>query len=307
MAISRKAVTEQTRAFLAKQGVHPSVRLGDTYDDLYLLMRRRQADAEFWQPLTELLRAVIRGAVEHEKAVFRTRPEARLLATWDVNELVERLREALALECEPAVDVEPAGTSNRSRRAWFTRSLTPSALGAFLLLGLVAGCDNGDGDASGSPSGGTTSTGGTGGVGGTIILSGIGGTTGCPYEASTTPSTSPLPAACEATDASALWTAIREACLYEQSKAQLFTCFASLKASWCDGLTTLFETQTPEQIAAELSTLLNCCDGASDYGVYESEYDAAMQQRLLEGMCYSVILYKGVAFPDEENAEGSPS
>jgi hypothetical protein len=61
----------------------------------------------------------------------------------------------------------------------------------------------------------------------------------------------------------------------------------------------LFKNETPQVIAAQLETLLTC------EGRLDSEFTTEARQRLIDGMLCTVILYKGVSFPESEK-ETSP-
>ncbi len=175
-------ITQRVRSFLAEQGadLRPWSGLQETYDELYGLLRRRQKDPEFWQPLKGLLKEVVASAADSQKRGPVTTAPGELLGSWQVDELVDDLRNALP---EDAV----------SARSDFTRTLSAAVLGGFLLLGLAAaGCGNGDSEAIPGGTGGTLGTGGsvtmvtgTGGVlgsggsgaGGSVVI-GTGGAVG---------------------------------------------------------------------------------------------------------------------------------
>jgi hypothetical protein len=157
-------ITQRVRFFLAGQGatLRPWTGLQETYDELYALLRRRRSDPEFWQPLKGLLQEVIDNAADSQR-----RDQAELLTSWKVDELVDKLRDAL-----PA-DAISTGRSD------FTRTLSTAVLGGFLLLGLAA-CGDDSATPSGRGSGGAVGSGGqitmVGGAGG-AGMGGAGGTT----------------------------------------------------------------------------------------------------------------------------------
>ncbi len=183
-----QTITHRVRTFLAREGVavEPWTGLGETYGELYELLQQRRDDPSFWPPLEALLRAVIEHATDPDTTVRLAAPEAELLTSQDVDELVQALRDAL-----PTTDAEATSLP----LAAFTQQLSPAVLGGFLLFGFVAaGCGDPDpteeaattGGASGHPpatgghseeTGGVFSTGGhtTGGTGGLANTGGTGG------------------------------------------------------------------------------------------------------------------------------------
>jgi len=127
--------------------------LSRNYDQIFALLQRKREDDEFWGPLTELLRDLVESVVRGKGAQVNMRPEVRLLALWDVNELAKWLRLALphAVEHEPA---EP-----QHRWSQMTRGLSPNALGLLLLLSLAASaCDSAPEMKAGVGAGGTTAS-----------------------------------------------------------------------------------------------------------------------------------------------------
>ena len=291
----RPTVTQRVRAFLYRHGarVRPWSGLDEIYGELYALLDRRRDDPSFWQPLAELVRSIVSAAASSRGRL--PAPQAELLASWDVDELVRRLRQALP-DSDGAVEGEP------EQRAWlrFTRTLSPAVLGGFLLLGLAASaCDSGDSTVSSSEddyqdagadadsaAGGAAATGVGGGaaslisVGGRPGMGGAGGAGG----------------GCDVGSSSVLGSAIDSSSLTAEEKQVLSECFAALGASWCVGLSELFETRPPEEIAGVLEEMLFCCDMNSS--VLDDEYSSATESRLLSGSLCMVVVYKGVAFPD---------
>jgi hypothetical protein len=148
--------TQRVRRFLSQQGavLRPWTGLKETYDELYALLRRRQGDPEFWQPLKALLQEVVDSAADSQRRGSGATPATELLDTWQVDKLVDELRDALP----------PEGNGASPTRVDFTRMLSSAVLGGFLLLGLAAAGCNGD-----SPGGGADLTGGSGGA---ITMSG---------------------------------------------------------------------------------------------------------------------------------------
>ena len=183
-------------------------------------------------------------------------------------------------------------------RSFGTLDTQTAVLSAFLLLGLGVGCSS-----SASPSGVSAHDSGVGSTGGSSFqLAGTGGAFVCTYPHSdagnVAVSDAGMPSACTSASAAALWTIIDDACLSSQDKQAIYAEFSDLKASWCDGLVELFKTESAAQIASQLETLIMC--GGQ---VVQSEYSTVIQQRLVQGMCNSVILYKGVSFPEPEDAQ----
>jgi hypothetical protein len=170
-------ITQRVRFFLSQQGatLRPWTGLQETYDELYALLRRRRSDPGFWRPLKELLHEVVDNAADSQRRGTRASTAAELLESWQVDALVDELRDALPNDV--------SGVS--SVRTDFTRTLSTAVLGGFLLLGLAAvGCgsnteENGAGGAMGSGgSGGHTTlvsgsggngAGGSSGVGGSVV------------------------------------------------------------------------------------------------------------------------------------------
>jgi hypothetical protein len=134
MTAIRPTTTQRVRAFLAEQGMAPRpwATLDETYAALYRLLRRRCDDNAFWRPLAGLMRDLVTDAADGPRHL--PAPQAELLKSWDVEDLVRDLRRALPGRCAPTGD---------HRR--FARSLAAPALGGFLVLGLAAaGCDQVD-------------------------------------------------------------------------------------------------------------------------------------------------------------------
>ena len=163
----------------------------------------------------------------------------------------------------------------------------------------------GNGGTISSAIGGASHTGGTqGGNSGTVGSTGGYGATGgaaltCQRDAGSAAgapagTTQPLPASCCVDTASALWHVIDDSTLTSSDKQTLYTCFAQLNATWCDGLVDLFKTQTSEVIAETLSDLLLCCRYVPNELSVEF---ATVRQEVINRMICNVALYKGVTFP----------
>ncbi len=256
-------ITHQVRAFLLSQGIDlkPWSGLDETYERLYELMARKKDDPGFWGPLSGLLASIIENATE-ERAGRLGEEQAELLRSWDVDRIVQDLREALA-------GARASGTPDG-----FASALPAQVMGGFLLLGLVAaGC------------GGSTSTVGDASA-----------------DLDAAAEAEPADASgehwsdgCELDHASVLYRTLDASEHDEYTKAELCTCFAGLNASWNDGLTELFETGTPDQIARALDEMIECC-WFDPYALSSDFADA--RDSLLDGtLCYMALPYRGVAFP----------
>ncbi len=282
-----QTITHRVRSFLAGQGVRiaPWSGLYATYAELHALLDRRRDDPAFWGPLEELLREILRQATAPEAERRLAAPAAELLGSWDAAALVASLRAAL-----PGAATRDGAPAYRS----FTRHLSPAVLGAFLVLGLAAaGCGEngyepiviggGGSGAADSGTGGTATSAGSaadGGTGGSIVLPASGGAAGAAAAA-----------ACVLADAAVLASTINDSDGSASAKASLCDCMTSLAQSWRDGLTALFETGTPEQIATALEEILVCCN----VGPQSEAFSASS---LLAGtLCEYAVVYKGVAFP----------
>ncbi len=284
-------VTQRVRAFLASHGapIKPWSSLEETYTTLYSLLRRRRDDPTFWEPLAQLLQEVIDSAVDPTRTKRLPAPQAELLASWDVEKLVDSLKAAL-----PPSDDLAGGNGgappDRLALGQFTAKLSTAMLGGFLLLGFVAaGCSD-DGPSEGAGGSG----GSAGGTPTNTYTTSTSASTSTSTSTSTSGRTGPWYEGCSLDDTSILWTTIDESSIDDHSKANLCDCFAGLNTSWEDGLTELFESETPENIASALYNLLNCCmDGEtlnSDYATQEAAF--------LDGsLCESQPIYKGVSFP----------
>jgi hypothetical protein len=137
----RPTTTQRVRDFLVAEGVaaQPWSSLDDTYAALYGLLRARSDDNSFWKPLSALLRDVVADAADGPRRL--PAPQAELLHSWDVEELVRDLRRALPGRCAPACDYRG-----------FSRTLAAPVLGGFLVLGLTAaGCDTPPGESGDTP------------------------------------------------------------------------------------------------------------------------------------------------------------
>jgi hypothetical protein len=289
----RPTITQRVRRFLAREGacLRPWAGLEETYDELYALLRRRRDDPEFWPPLTDLLQEIIESAVDRRRPGRLAPDQAELLGSWKVDELVAELRQAL-----PRAD-------GATPSAQFAQGLSAAVLGGFLLIGLAA-CDTpldvsnmgGGGNAGLGHSGGTagmsvaTAGAGTSGGGGAAGGGGAGGQSSCTLD-----------------PASLLKTTIDGSSLTTSQKDALCGCFAKLSTGWSTSLTSLFETGTPQQIAAELQNLLACCGAnginTTDQGTGSatpSSWDlTTIQQGNPGDLCrVNVPVYKGVSFPD---------
>ena len=126
-------VTQRVRSFLTRSAVdvRPWAGLAATYEALYALFRQRREDPAFWGSLTDLMHEIVDGVVEAQEPGRLPAPQAELLSSWDVDELVHKLRTALG-------EAEDDGSRGSGRPAWsvFSARLSPAVLGGFL-LGIV--------------------------------------------------------------------------------------------------------------------------------------------------------------------------
>ncbi len=288
-------ITHRVRTFLQRQGaaVAPWSGLDETYAELYALLRRRRDDPSLWAPLTELLRDVV-ARITQPEALNLPAPQAELLASWDIDELARELRDALGNRDDSDTFRSLAGR------------VSAPALGGFLLLGfLSAGCggttDTGavsdHGDAS-TPSDGGDDDDDAATDGGLILDSGDDATTDATTDdAASDAAVPPWAEDCTLNPDGTLYRAIAESSTADYEKRSLCVCFSSLNASWSQGLTELFLTATPEEVAAALQEMTECCiyDPGRTSGDFASARDA-----LLNGtLCYIALPYRGVAFPEE--------
>ena len=332
MNMPETSLARRVRAFFGNHGVCARHALDDNCDELLSLLERRQQDPSFWAPLTDLLREITKSAISSGESGWLAFPQAKLLATWDADELALRLREALAT----------CGCSERGRTRWarFSSGLSPAALTAFLLLGFAAtACsenvetaNTGAGGAAGSAGsagaqtgGAAGSTGGAGGVaesgadaagaagsaagaagtgGGTFVMPEGGGDTQIPAPDVAVEAEAGADSASADADAwdaaencySQIFRTVQASKLTPAQKEAVYLCIINLKTSWCDGLANLFATSTTERTAAVLEDILMCCQAAPS--TLKGEYTPAVQQQLLSGMVCAVPLYRGVSFPD---------
>jgi hypothetical protein len=124
--------THRVRGFLAGQGVDlkPWSGLDETYAAFYQLLRERQDDPAFWEPLGRLLEELAR---DPEGRGSLPAPRAELLTDFDRETVLRDLRGALPPEGAMGPSLDVAG---------WVRSLSGPVLGSFLLFGLAAsGCD----------------------------------------------------------------------------------------------------------------------------------------------------------------------
>ena len=273
-------VTQQVRGFLVDQGVDvkPWSGLDETYGELYALLNRRRDDPQFWPPLARMLEQVVDGVVDPDRPGRLPAPQAELLASWDVEQLIDDLREAL-----PGGDPPRDPSSVQS----FASRLSSAVMGGFLLLGLASasGCSD-DADVEKKDAAAAVDQ---------------------AVDAKATPDTNPVwPdmgawfAKCNLEKSSVVWGAIdKSSALKWAQKKQLCGCFDSLNKSWADGLTKLFSSGSTSEIAKALEHMLNCCNSANKKNL-QQDYDKAKDDFLKSQLCKAgVPIYKGVSFPDK--------
>jgi hypothetical protein len=288
-------ITHRVRTFLQGQGaaVAPWSGLDETYAELFALLRRRQDDERIWEPLAELLRDVV-ARITHPEALNLPAPQAELLSSWDIDELVSELRTAL-------------GKPDGSTLGDFAGRLSASALGGFLLLGfLSAGCGGTTGtgtvsergDASTAADGGDDDDDDASADGGLVLDAGSDAALDATVEDAVADAANPPWAdGCTLDPTSTLYQTIAGSSLSDYQKTGLCQCFSTLNASWNQGLTDLFLTATPEEVAAALQEMTECC--TYDSGTITGEFASARDALLSGTLCYVALPYRGVAFPEE--------
>jgi hypothetical protein len=279
-------VTHRVRSFLAAQGVFlkPWTGLDETFAELYALLMRRRNDPSFWKPVADLIQSVVACASEPGSGRLPA-PDAELLASWDIERLVIDLREALPASDEPS-DADALGR--------FTRRLPAPVLGGFLLLGLVAsGCYDSSqraGDASMDPDVEAVAD----------VLDAHEADRTDPVDIRPDPVDIPPEVpwwaeGCTLDRSGVLFRTLASSTIDGYDKQTLCTCFTHLNASWSDGLSELFETGTPEQVAFALEEMLECCWSGGPFG---GDFDD-VRDALLDGtLCSLPLPYRGVSFPE---------
>jgi hypothetical protein len=102
---------------------------------------------------------------------------------------------------------------------------------------------------------------------------------------------------CALEPSSVLYQVIDESDANDWMKIQLCDCFETLNESWTDNLTDLFSNGTPEQIAAALSEMYECCwEGSS---ALDGDYEDVEAEFLDGSLCEIPMPYKGVCFPSK--------
>jgi len=282
--------------------MRPWSGLDETYAGLYDLLRERRDDPDFWGPLSRLLESVLDGASDAARRNLPA-PTAELLGSWDIDRLIRDLRAALQ---------QPRASSV----VGFASRLPQAAMGAFLVLGLVAagacasrnnddssggsttGTHDGGDDGTGSSSSGGSSSGGSSSGG-----SSSGGSSSSTQETQSTPTGTTsitLPGwaeGCNLDPASVIFRTIGDSDLTDQQKTSLCLCMEGLNADWNTGLTELFENETPQVIAAVLEELLECC--MFEPYVFDAGFSQSRDDLLSGELCYAVTPYRGVTFPHE--------
>ncbi len=271
----RPSTTLRVRRFLSEQGVdlRPWSGLDETYARLYTLLNERKDDPTFWSPLSDLLGDVISDTVNEARLPA---PQAELLASWDIEDLMRDLRMAL-----PGSDRPPAQSTARL----FMGGLSAPVLGGFLILGLATiACDEVrdiDNEDEGSDTDADTDAG---------------------RDTDTDHDTDEdadedidWDADCDL-DSSVLWGTINDSNLANVEKKELCACFESLSTDWNTGLSDLFQNGTPDEVASALEDMISCCSLSP--AILETPYEQSTGDALMaETLCSDVPIYKGVSFP----------
>lgn len=186
-------------------------------------------------------------------------PSAELLASWDIDELVQGLKEAVS---------RPAPNDDVFSLSAFTAGLSAPVLGGFLLFGLAAfGCDDGT-----APQNDETATENDG--------------------TSSTQTTWADECTLEQTDV--YFTTLNDSnALSDDEKLSLCECFRTATGTeWGALLETIFRRCSPVQVAAVLEKMVGeCADSTSNPTALATDLQETLDS------C-SVALYKGVAFPE---------
>ena len=272
----RPTTTQRVRAFLDAQGVDlkPWSGLDETYGELYALLNARRDDQSFWGPLADLLRDVVGQALDGESRL--PAPDAELLASWDIDELIRDLRKAL-----PGDEI----LADHQTLTRFTTGLHAAVLGGFLVLGMAAvGCTP---DEDSTPDAGGDAD---------QIEAADGDADGDADEDADVDGDAEGDAECDLENSSVLGEILAESRIPEGAKQELCSCFASLNESWVGGLETLFATAAPAEIARILGLMADCCVQTPEN--LDSDFEDAEEAFLDGDLCGGVPVYRGVSFPD---------
>jgi hypothetical protein len=110
---------------------------------------------------------------------------------------------------------------------------------------------------------------------------------------------SPWTEKCSLDPSGAVVTAIEDSEMTDDLKLTLCECLEVLSDDWNTGLTELFENGSSAEVAAALSTLLECCYDEESY--FDSPFSQTKKDELINRtVCRPTIIYKGVAFPDDD-------
>lgn len=306
----RPTVTHQVRAFLEERGValRPWSGLDETYAELYSLLGRHRDDPSLWEPLTELMLEIRQGVLAPEAPSKLPAPDAELLASWDVAELVRDLRRALPDELD-----RPDARSV----ARFAAGLQAAALGGFLLLGMAAaGCAHqpaAPGSVAIESQPGPTPV-----VAMAEALSDeaapaetapqetadslFAGVTG--VAVAEEPAPAPGSVFCpELGSSEVLRASLAGSNISSWRKQRLCQCLSAVNESWVGGLTQLFESSDPEEIARTLNVLADCCVASPE--TFQASYQSSESHLRSGDLCrreavdaMMVPLYRGVSFRD---------
>lgn len=289
----KPTVTHLVRSFLFRcdARIKPWSTLDETYTALYTLLKERRRDPAFWEPLADLLRAIIDNSVNPNGGSRHAIPHAELLTRWDIDELVGTLRVSL-----PIADNESPHTEVKR----FCRSLSTPVLAGFSLLGLaLSGCENGNTEPLEQPVEEMQFPTNSGNENASETAS----DSNVAPESSTPAVIPDWYTGCSLPQSSIFFETIDKSTMKDGEKSELCECLSTLHASWQTDLTYVFTSKSPEYIARVLESILNCCEQHPDQ--LKSKYGGSPSN--LDGIdsrgCnvipddYAVPLYKGVSFP----------
>ena len=220
---------------------------------------------------------VVGAVIDPRRADRLPAPEAELLASWDVEALVEALRDALPGD---EVAADPGAVSR------FACRLSTAVMGGFLLLGAaaVSGCADDDSDNVSADA---------------AIDRAVADAPVPDRPAWLPPDLGPWYSGCSLGRSTVLYSTLDQAKnISNGAKRSLCRCLASLSTNWSNGLTQLFSSGKPDEIAAVLEEMLSCCN-SHNKDKLNLDFDSAKAALVKKKLCDSgVPIYKGVSFPE---------